>query len=83
MAMNDLSTIRAARFPQDLETVRGLFREYAAGLGFDLCFQGFDEELRTLPGKYATPAGGVFIAEMAPKPSAAWPSGRSRTVTAR
>src|SRR5262245_10876869 len=61
--MNDPSTIRAASFPQDLATVRALFREYAAGLGFDLCFQGFDDELATLPGKYAGPAGGLFIAE--------------------
>lgn len=61
--MNDLSTIRAARFPQDLDQVRALFREYAAGLGFDLCFQGFEEELQQLPGKYATPGGNVFIAE--------------------
>ena len=61
--MNDLSTIRPASFPRDLDTVRALFREYAAGLGFDLCFQGFDDELQQLPGKYATPAGGLFIAE--------------------
>ncbi len=60
--MNDLSSIQPAQFPQDVDAVRVLFREYAAGLGFDLCFQGFDEELALLPGKYATPAGGVFLA---------------------
>jgi len=55
-------TIIEAHAPEHLESVRALFSEYAAGLPFSLCFQGFDHELTTLPERYAPPSGRVLLA---------------------
>jgi GNAT superfamily N-acetyltransferase len=55
-------TIRIAESPDDIAQARDLFREYGASLGFPLCFQNFEEELATLPGKYAFPAGRLLLA---------------------
>jgi len=54
--------ITAAIFPTDLPAITQLFRAYAQSLPIDLGYQGFDDELASLPGKYAPPAGALFIA---------------------
>src|SRR3954465_12797118 len=54
--------ITEARWPDDRDTVEALFREYVASLAEDISFQNVDDELSTLPGKYARPGGAVLIA---------------------
>lgn len=45
-----------------LDAARGIFREYAQGLGVDLGFQNFEQELAALPGEYAGPGGVLLLA---------------------
>ncbi|MDQ6881902.1 MAG: GNAT family N-acetyltransferase [Pseudomonadota bacterium] len=48
----------------ELDAVRKVFREYAQGLGVDLCFQDFETEVATLPGEYALPRGALLVAKV-------------------
>lgn len=47
--------------PGDIETVRTLLLAYQAEFGFGPCFQGFGDEVATLPGAYVPPLGALLL----------------------
>jgi ribosomal protein S18 acetylase RimI-like enzyme len=57
-------TIQKIVSAEDLEAIKALFREYEKFLGVSLCFQNFEEELASLPAKYAEPDGSIFLAKV-------------------
>jgi ribosomal protein S18 acetylase RimI-like enzyme len=61
MTTTDIELLTPAT-PQLLAATREIFREYAASLGVDLCFQNFELELAQLPGEYAAPQGALLLA---------------------
>ena len=62
MVSRPIVQISAPRTPLELDVLKALLREYADSLQVDLCFQGFEEELMTLPGSYAEPRGSLLTA---------------------
>ena len=54
--------ILSAHSDEQMAAVRKLFVEYARSLNISLCFQGFEQELAELPGRYAPPSGRLLLA---------------------
>lgn len=44
-----------------IDEVKTLFNEYHKMLGVNLCFQNYDDEMNTLPGKYSFPDGRLYL----------------------
>jgi len=56
------AAIRAVASMEDVQIARDLFREYAASLGFSLCFQDFAAELERITEIYSPPEGALLLA---------------------
>jgi putative acetyltransferase len=61
--------IHVVESPSDVAAIRELFLDYQTDIGIDLCFQGFEQELATLPGDYAAPGGALLLATVDGQPA--------------
>ena len=57
-----MTDVTQAHSAQAIEDVRALFREYGAIPDYCTCFKGFEEEIQSLPGMCAPPAGRLLLA---------------------
>lgn len=67
--MNRSPVLTESTDPDQMACIRELFREYQQGLGISLCFQDFETELATLPGRYAPPGGTILLAAVQGQPA--------------
>jgi GNAT superfamily N-acetyltransferase len=68
MALPANLEIVSADSAENLSAVKALFQEYWDSFGFTPCFQDFDSELASLPGKYAPPRGRLALALVGGEP---------------
>lgn len=59
---HDTIDIELADSPEAFKAARDLFIEYSEQLQIDLCFQGFDAELRSIHERYGAPDGCLLLA---------------------
>jgi len=59
--MAHLVDLRLCHTAEDFAAAHGLFLEYARELDMDLCFQGFEKELKELHVQYNHPGGALFL----------------------
>ena len=64
MARVEVPVLEEARDPERVALARTLFEEHSRGLGFPLDFDGFAQELESLPGEYAPPHGRLILARV-------------------
>jgi len=65
----DIVNLSMATSEADYGIAASLFREYAACLGVDLCFQGFERELQNLAQVYGLPRGVLLLARVGEDPA--------------
>lgn len=60
--------IKPVTTKEESEIIIDLFGKYINEVNLNLDFQGFEDELKELPGKYDSPGGIIYLALIAQKP---------------